>query len=135
LTVKTGRPQWKPSRRDRQLAKVLAAIGTPQPTIANVLGVAPKTLRRHLRHELDHGADEANGEVARSLYLMATAGPPSAVRLGAAQFWLKCRAGWREPVQVEVLKPVSAMSLEEVKARLAMDAPGRLPPNVVAMRS
>ena len=43
--------------------------------------------------ELDRAATEANAQVAQSLYQQATSGK----KTGATIFWLKVRAGWREP--------------------------------------
>src|ERR1019366_3291129 len=64
--------------------------GGDRPLLGTALG---QTLRRHFREELDRAAPEANARVAQSLYQQATAGKKTA----AAIFWLKVRAGWREP--------------------------------------
>jgi hypothetical protein len=72
----------------------MAGYGVPETEIAGVLGVDPKTLRKHYRAELDHGHTKANARVAESLYRKATSDGPQSVT--AAIFWLKTRAGWRE---------------------------------------
>jgi hypothetical protein len=52
---------------------------------------APKTLRKHFRHELDLGMAEANGEIVDSLFANAKKGNV------AAQIYLaKTRLHWRE---------------------------------------
>jgi len=66
----------------------MAATGIPQERIAAALKVTQPTLRKHCRTELDTAADQANAEIARSLFAMATRGPASGVKLGACQFWL-----------------------------------------------
>ena len=72
----------------------MAGYGIPETDIARVLGIDPKTLRKHYRDELDTGHIKANAKVAESLFRKALGNTPQAVT--AAIFWLKCRAGWRE---------------------------------------
>jgi hypothetical protein len=92
------RPRLNPTDEQRRLVKSLAAFGTPHEEICNILNIrSPKTLRKHFRAELDRGAAEANSNVARTLYKMATSGEHQA----ATFFWLKCRAGWKERRTVE----------------------------------
>jgi hypothetical protein len=73
----------------------MTAGGLNQGRIAQVLGVAPKTLRKHFRQALDNGADRANAAVIGAMFALATKGRPSHVRFQAARYWLACRAGWR----------------------------------------
>jgi hypothetical protein len=88
-----GRTKFEPDPGQRQLVKSLAALGGRHEDIAQQIGLrSPKTLRKHFRGELDRGAAEANSQVARTLFKMATSGEYP----GATMFWLKCRAGWRE---------------------------------------
>jgi hypothetical protein len=54
-TRKPGQPKFEPSDEQRKLAEAMAAYGIPQEDIAKVVGIAPKTLRDHFRHELDTG--------------------------------------------------------------------------------
>ena len=75
----------------RAKARYLAGLGVPQDDIANIVGCAPKTLRKRFRDELDRGAAEANATIAGSLFLAAKAG-----NIAAQIFWLKTRARWRE---------------------------------------
>jgi hypothetical protein len=72
----------------------MAGYGVPEAEIAGVVGVSPKTLRKHYRGELDHGHVKANAKVAENLYRKATGEGREAVI--AAIFWLKTRAGWKE---------------------------------------
>ena len=91
------KPHYKPTPEQRAQVESLAAYGTPQETIASVLKIDPKTLRKHFRDELDNAAPKANAAVAQSLYKKATGDGPQAVT--AAIFWAKCRMGWKEPAQ------------------------------------
>ncbi len=73
--------------------KSLAAVGARQDQIGQIMCIrSVKTLRKHFRIELDYGKIQANAEVARTLYTMATSGKCVAATI----FWLKCQAGWRE---------------------------------------
>src|ERR1700730_11593380 len=72
--------------RDR--VRRLAGVGVPQDDIANIIGCDAKTLRKHLRAELDRGAAEATAAVASYLFANAKGG-----NVAAQIFWLK-RARW-----------------------------------------
>ena len=92
-----GRPPHEPDPVLRRQVEALAGYGIPEADIAGVVGIDPKTLRRHYRHELDHGHVKANAKVAENLFRKATGEGREAVT--AAIFWLKTRAGWRETPQ------------------------------------
>ncbi len=76
----------------RRQVKSMVAMGLKQEEISILLDVTPKTLRKHFRNELDRGAVEANAEVMRSLFQMATSGKNTAATI----FWVKTRCGLRE---------------------------------------
>ncbi len=84
--------EFVPTDERRRVVRALSGLGLPQDDIATHLGIDPKTLRKHFRTELDLGAIEATAKVAQSLFRMATDGN----NVGAAIFWMKARAGWRE---------------------------------------
>jgi hypothetical protein len=71
----------------------MTAFGVQQSEIASLIACDAKTLRKYYRHELDIGATEANVHVAKSLFNLAVKGR----NVTAQIFWLKARAGWREP--------------------------------------
>ena len=87
------RPKLQPTEEQSRQVKMLSALGIPQEEIAKRIGIrSPKTLRKHFREQLDNGALEANSNVAKTLYQMATSGEhPS-----ATIFWLKARMGWKD---------------------------------------
>ena len=75
----------------REKARYLAGLGVPQDDIAQIIGCAPKTLRKRFRDELDRGVAEANATISGSLFGAAKGG-----NVTAQIFWLKTRAHWRE---------------------------------------
>ena len=89
-----GRPSHSPDDVSRRQVEALAGYGVPEAEIAGLVGVDAKTLRKHYRHELDHGHTKANAKVAENLYHMALGEGREAVT--AAIFWLKPRARWKE---------------------------------------
>jgi hypothetical protein len=87
------RPMFTPTADQRALVKSMAGLGTPHEDIARKIGIrSPKTLRKHFRDELDLGSTDADYNVRRTLYQMATSGKDTAATI----FWMKVRAGWRE---------------------------------------
>lgn len=51
-----GRPAHKPDPMSRRQVEAMAAYGVPEADIARVLGIDPKTVRKHYRDELDTGS-------------------------------------------------------------------------------
>ncbi len=108
-------PSHQPLPALRRQVEAMAGYGVPEIDIARVVGIDPKTLRKHYRDELDTGHVKANAKVAENLYHKATGEGREAVT--AAIFWLKTRAGWKEtsvqevggrdgqPIEVEVQEP------------------------------
>lgn len=99
-----GRKPFVPTAADRKLVETLAGYGVPHEDIAlqvinpqTAKSLDPKSLRRHFRMELDTGATKANSLVAQNLFKHATGAGKGAV--AAAIFWMKVRAGWKEPPQ------------------------------------
>jgi hypothetical protein len=95
-----GRKAHRPDPATRRQVEAMAGYGVPEAEIAGVVGIDPKTLRKHYRPELDHGHTKANARVAENLYRKATGEGREAVT--AAIFWLKTRAGWKETSLHEV---------------------------------
>jgi hypothetical protein len=91
-----GRRAHIPDPTQRKQVETLAAYGIPEADISRVVGIDPKTLRKHYRDELDLGATKANAQVAGFLFTAARGG-----NVTAQIFWLKTRARWREtPVEL-----------------------------------
>jgi hypothetical protein len=89
-----GRCAHKPDPASRRQVEAMAGFGVPEPDLARVLGIDPKTLRKHYREELGVGHVKANARIAESLYRKAMGDGHQSVT--AAIFWLKTRAGWKE---------------------------------------
>jgi hypothetical protein len=122
-----GRPAHKPDPASRRQVEALAGYGVPEADIAGVVGIDPKSLRKHYRSELDHGHVKANAKVAENLYRKATGDGREAVI--AAIFWLKTRAGWKETSVQELTgkgaKPVSVIIRQIVDPAFSEGDPRR----------
>lgn len=87
------RPQLSPTEEQRRLVKSMAAVGMPHERIARKLGIrSPKTLRKHFREELELGMIEADYNVSKTLYTMATSGDNPAATI----FYVKTRGLLRD---------------------------------------
>jgi hypothetical protein len=89
-----SRKPHTPDEKSRKQVEALAGFGIPQADIALLLGIDPKTLRKHYAGELATGSIKANTKVAESLYQKALGNGAGAVT--AAIFWAKTRMGWKE---------------------------------------
>ena len=111
-----------PTAEQRKLVQTMAA-GIQSEAICLVIGVSGKTLRKHYRAELDTAVTRANAMVASSLYMKAIKG-----NVVAQIFWLKTRAGWKEPERIQVqhsgaighydLTKLSTDEIREIVAKL-----------------
>src|SRR3954465_7191800 len=86
-----GRRAHKPDAAQRRQVGAMAAYGIPAQDISRVVGLDPKTLRKHYRDELDLGETKANAQVAGFLFNSARNG-----NVTAQIFWLKTSTRWRE---------------------------------------
>lgn len=91
-----SRDPHAPTETSRKLVQLHATIGTQQHTIADILGIDDKTLRKHYREELDHAMAQANATIGGALFNKAKGGDTTAMI-----FWMKTRAGWRERQEVD----------------------------------
>ena len=81
----------RPTDAQRQTVQLHATVGTDQETIARVIGIDAKTLRKHYRDELDISRAKANATIGGALFNKAKGGDTAAMI-----FWMKTQAGWRE---------------------------------------
>lgn len=100
-----ARRSHKPEPSLRRQVEAMAAYGVTEPDIARVIGIDPKTLRKHYRDELATGHIKANSKVAESLFRKAIGDGPQSVT--AAIFWLKTRARWKETMVNEITHDVA----------------------------
>jgi hypothetical protein len=90
-----GRP---PIGRSEEIAKAVqlhTLVGTPQPTLAKILGMSTETMTKYYRDELDTAKAQANASIAGRLYKKAMDGDTTAMI-----FWLKTQARWRETIDI-----------------------------------
>lgn len=90
-----GRP---PIGRSEEIAKAVqlhTLVGTPQPTLAKILGMSTETMTKYYRDELDTAKAQANASIAGRLYKKAMDGDTTAMI-----FWLKTQAKWRETIDI-----------------------------------
>jgi hypothetical protein len=132
MTKKAGRPAFVPTPEQRAEVKTLAGLGTNHLHIARRIGIGLTTLGKCFREELARGIEEANLQVAQSAFNQAigrrwVTGPDGTERLERCDpvpamtiFWLKVRAGWREPPVVfeHPRNPLADATDEELEARL-----------------
>jgi len=105
-----GRRAHRPDPSQRRQVEAMAAYGIPEDNISRVIGVDPKTLRKHYRDELDLGETKANAQVAGFLFNAAKNG-----NVTAQIFWLKTRAKWREsPVELKHSGSIAKNDLSEL---------------------
>jgi hypothetical protein len=90
-----AKPRKTVTEDHRTQVRTMTVYGMPQAVIGKLLGFAPKTLRKWFRNELDFGGAQANAEMAGYLFKNGKEG-----NVVAQIFWLKTRAGWKEPVRV-----------------------------------
>jgi hypothetical protein len=98
-------PTHEPSKATRDTVSLHAMVGTPQETIASILNIDAKTLRKYYREELDHALAKANATIGGSLFNKAKNGDTA-----AQTFWLKTRAGFREKQDINHTSDDGSMS-------------------------
>jgi hypothetical protein len=81
---KGGRPPHVPDDKTRKTVEAMSSYGIPQEDIAKVIGLDPKTLRKHYEYELDTAEIKANAQVAQRLYQKCMNDDTSSII-----FWLK----------------------------------------------
>jgi hypothetical protein len=96
------RSRFEPSDEQRQNVRALAGFGLSHKQIATVVEVASvDTLRKYFADELTRGPLEAQSNVMRTLFRLASSGRNPA----ATMFWLKTQVGWSEQGKVEEREP------------------------------
>lgn len=101
---KKGRPR-APDITEADLKKIegMAAFGMPVKKIAIIMGMSKATFERRcienplIFEALERGRANAEMQVTNAAYNMAKSGQNTAM----TQFWLKCRAGWKDTTRVE----------------------------------
>lgn len=91
---------------------------TEQVVIAEIIGIAEKTLRKHYRRELDFSIDQVSVDLTLAIYKKAVGRDTKACKR-----WLKRKAGWFESVMsqsgVETLELVFEEKPADWKAQIS----------------
>lgn len=87
----------EPTDETRRLVESSSGLGLPHESIAVLVGIDDKTLRKYYRHELDVGKAKANGQIAKTLYQKAVAGDTTSLI-----WWTKSQMRWSETVKQEL---------------------------------
>jgi hypothetical protein len=129
-----SRQAHNPDPAVRRQVEAMAAYGIPENDISMVVGIDPKTLRKHYRDELDFGQTKANAQVAGFLFNSARSG-----NVTAQIFWLKTRANWKEtPSEHRHMGAFGTFDVRELSdealERIVFGTPPNLPPMTQADR-
>ena len=87
-----GRKSHKPSERDKEFVRMLAAMNCSHDDIAKKMSISDETLRKYYANDIEVGRIDANVQVATRLYQKALQSDNTCMT-----FWLSRRAGWKEP--------------------------------------
>ena len=115
-------PPHVPTPELRKQVQAMSGFGIQQDRIGRIIGLDPKTLRKHYRDELDLGTDKSNALVADSLFRKALGSGQGSVT--AAIFWLKTRAHWKETTSLELGLDENAAKHSEIVFRVVPPAQG-----------
>ena len=117
--------------KDRsKLVMNLMAFGCELNYVAKQLDCTVNELKQIYAEELEYGGQDALKAVANRLFNIATTGDAK-VAVPAIVFWLKCKAGWREPPkEIELAgkggKDLNFAGRDELLNKLAEELSGEL---------
>ena len=89
--------EHEPTQETRKLVESTSGLGLPHESIAVLVGIDDKTLRKYYRDDLDRGKALAHSNIAKTLYQKATAGDTTSLI-----WWTKSQMRWSETVKQEV---------------------------------
>lgn len=97
--MRESRKRYAPTDQDRLIVALAKACGHTDEQIRFCVnapyGLALNTMKAHFAHELEHGSDRVNLQVAANLLRIATKGGEKAA-VTACIFWAKTRMGFSE---------------------------------------
>jgi hypothetical protein len=96
-----GGHRFQPTKEQRNLVTMAAAVGLRHEDIAELLRVSRSTVETHFSEELSLGTLRASLRVGNNLFKIATADPPLPGTVTAAIWWTKARMGWRSTTPAE----------------------------------
>jgi|GEM_PF-1689909 len=113
----SGRPEFVPSDKNREMVEKLANWGVAEHHIAPLIGdgINTTTLRKYFMTELERGRAKASAGIGQTLFQKAMAGD-----VASLIWWTKTQMRWTEaPRQIEVSGNISITdALAQAQARL-----------------
>ena len=110
--------EHQPTPESRKLVESSSGLGLPHESIAVLVGIDDKTLRKYYRAELDMGKAKANGQIAKTLFSKAVAGDTTSLI-----WWTKSQMRWSETVRQELTgadgEPLQGIQVTFVKPEAA----------------
>jgi hypothetical protein len=116
----------EPTDETRRLVESSSGLGLPHESIAVLVGIDDKTLRKYYRHELDMGKAKANGQIAKTLYSKAVAGDTTSLI-----WWTKSQMRWSETVRNE-MTGADGKELTGIQVTFVKPVPSRVGGNGLA---
>jgi predicted transcriptional regulator len=86
-----GRPEYQPTDKDREVVRALVGFGMPLESIAQVVGITFKTLKKHFDAEINSGKAIVDSAVYAALFQSIKRG-----NVASIIFYLKTQKGWKE---------------------------------------
>lgn len=87
-----SRQPFEPTNKQREHVETLTGLMVPQETVARIIGIDTKTLRKYFRTELDNGAENTIASLKSVIYSAAEKGS-----LRAASYLLDRMGVWPTP--------------------------------------
>lgn len=94
-----------PTDETRLIVKLSSALGHNLKRVAERIGISNKTLHKYYQHEIDHGKEELEAELAQGLFQKALNGDNASVF-----FALKTKFRWRETHHIDNTSSDGTMS-------------------------
>lgn len=107
IPQKLGRKEHAPTSEKQNLVKLCMASGFNQRETANCLEIDTKTLRKYYGPQLEFGREQANVQVAGSLFKQALKG-----NVQAAIYWSKVHMGWRDNSETTTVINIAPQKIE-----------------------
>ena len=82
------------------MVKSLSGLGITHEQMCAIVKISRPTLYKYYQEELQEGKANANAQIARNLFKIATGSGREAVT--ACIFWLKTQAKWKETDVIEI---------------------------------
>ena len=107
IPQKLGRKNHAPTPEKQNLVKLCMASGFNQRETASCLQIDLKTLRKYYANELKAGREQANVQVAASIFKQAVKG-----NMQAAIYWSKVHMGWRDNSEQTTVINIAPQKIE-----------------------